>query len=120
MRLLNPSLTVGALIGAPTVREGFPARAQYYAVGALDPLPYADSARLVKIREDHSTRGYPRLEPCPANYRDWKRLSHSFAGPAAWWNLAANLAKLSERNGVSVRHTLKRLGKRTEWHGSIS
>ena len=35
MRLLNPSLTVGALIGAPTVREGFPARAQYYAVGAL-------------------------------------------------------------------------------------
>ena len=36
MRLLNPSLTVGALIGAPTVREGFPARAQYYAVGALD------------------------------------------------------------------------------------
>jgi hypothetical protein len=35
VRLLNPSLTVGALIGAPTVREGFPARAQYYAVGAL-------------------------------------------------------------------------------------
>jgi hypothetical protein len=31
----NRSLTVAALIGAPTVREGLPSRAQYYAFGGL-------------------------------------------------------------------------------------
>ena len=59
----------------------------------LRPLPYADSARLVKIWEDDSTRGYPRMDPAPANYRDWKRLSHSFEAVEAWWDLAANLSQ---------------------------
>jgi predicted permease len=60
----------------------------------LRPLPYADSARLVKIWEDDSTRGYTRMDPSPANYRDWKRLSHSFEGVEAWWDLAANLSQV--------------------------
>ena len=59
----------------------------------LRPLPYADSARLVKIWEDHSPNGYPREDPSPANFRDWQRLSRSFEGVAAWWNLAANLSQ---------------------------
>ncbi len=59
----------------------------------LRPLPYADSDRLVKIWEDDSTRGYPRMDPAPANYRDWKRLSHSFEAVEAWWDLAANLSQ---------------------------
>jgi predicted permease len=59
----------------------------------LRPLPYADSARLVKIWEDDSTRGYPRMDPSPAYYRDWKRLSRSFEGVEAWWDLAANLSQ---------------------------
>jgi predicted permease len=57
------------------------------------PLPYADSARLVKIWEDDSAGGYPRLDPSPAHYRDWKRLSRSFEGVEAWWDLAANLSQ---------------------------
>ena len=60
----------------------------------LRPLPYADSTRLVKIWEDDSTRGYPRMDPAPANYRDWKRLSHSFEGVEAWWDLATNLSQV--------------------------
>jgi predicted permease len=59
----------------------------------LRPLPYADSARLVKIWEDSSPSGYARDDPSPANYRDWQRLSHSFEGVAAWWTLAANLSQ---------------------------
>ena len=59
----------------------------------LRPLPYADSDRLVKIWEDYSAGGYPRFDPSPANYRDWKRLSRSFEGVEAWWDLAANLSQ---------------------------
>jgi predicted permease len=62
----------------------------------LRPLPYVDSARLVKIWEDDSTRGYPRMDPAPANYRDWKRLSHSFEAVEAWWDLAANLSQIGD------------------------
>ena len=28
--------------------------------------------------EDHTSRGYPRMEPSPPNYRDWKRMATSF------------------------------------------
>ena len=59
----------------------------------LRPLPYADADRLVKIWEDNSAGGYPRFDPSPANYRDWKRLSHSFEGVEAWWDLTANLSQ---------------------------
>ena len=59
----------------------------------LRPLPYADSARLVTIWEDQSTRGYSQMDPSPANYRDWKRLSHSFEGVEACWSGAANLSQ---------------------------
>lgn len=59
----------------------------------LRPLPYADSGRLVTIWEDQSTRGYSEMDPSPANYRDWKRLSHSFEGIEAYWTNAANLSQ---------------------------
>ena len=56
------------------------------------PLPYPDSERLVKIWEDDGTRGYPRLEPSPANFRDWQRRARSFEGMAAWITRAVNLS----------------------------
>ena len=37
VRLHTRSLTLGALIGAPTVREGLPSIAQYHTVGDLVP-----------------------------------------------------------------------------------
>ena len=33
------------------------------------------------------------MDPSPAYYRDWKRLSRSFEGVEAWWDLAANLSQ---------------------------
>ena len=48
------------------------------------PLPFADPDRLVRLSEDHSSRGYPRMEPSPQNYRDWKRMATSFVGVEAF------------------------------------
>jgi predicted permease len=42
------------------------------------PLPFADSDRLVRLTEDHTPLGYPRIEPSPPNYRDWQRMQTSF------------------------------------------
>ena len=44
----------------------------------LRPLPFDDPDRLVRITEDHTSIGYPRMEPSPPNYLDWKRLATSF------------------------------------------
>ena len=57
----------------------------------LRPLPFPDADRLVKLYEDQSARGYSRMELSPPNYFDWKRLSTSFAGMAAYTQTAANL-----------------------------
>src|SRR5829696_307396 len=39
----------------------------------LRPLPFADSHRLIKVWEDHTARGYPKLEPSPLNLQEWQR-----------------------------------------------
>ena len=44
----------------------------------LRPLPFVDSDRLVRLTENHTALGYPRIEPSPPNYRDWKRMQTSF------------------------------------------
>ena len=44
----------------------------------LRPLPFVDPERLVRLTEDHTPLGYPRIEPSPPNYRDWKRMQTSF------------------------------------------
>ena len=41
----------------------------------LRPLPFADPDRLVRLTEDHTSIGYPRMEPSPPNYQDWKRMA---------------------------------------------
>jgi predicted permease len=53
------------------------------------PLPFADPERLVKLWE--TTPGYSRMELSPANYRDWKRMSHSFEGMGAFHSVSVNL-----------------------------
>lgn len=58
----------------------------------IRPLPFADPDRLVKLWEDQSPQGYSALEPSPANYRDWKRMSKSFESMAAYRSLEVNLA----------------------------
>jgi len=73
------AIAVAALgIGATTATFSV---ADYVLVRRL-PFPEAD--RLVKLWEDDSFRGYPRLEPSPADYRDWREQSHSFSAMASY------------------------------------
>lgn len=55
------------------------------------PLPFLDADRLVKLYQDQTQRGYPRMEVSPPNYRDWKQQSTSFTGMAAYRSLSVNL-----------------------------
>jgi len=48
------------------------------------PLPFADPDGLVKLSEDHTSLGYPRMEPSPPNYRDWKRMATTFESIEAY------------------------------------
>jgi putative ABC transport system permease protein len=41
-------------------------------------LPFPESHRLVKLWQDHSKRGYGRVEPSPPNFQDWQRQSTRF------------------------------------------
>jgi predicted permease len=45
----------------------------------LRPLPFEEPDRLVRITEDHTSIGYPRMEPSPPNYLDWKRMATSLS-----------------------------------------
>src|SRR5688572_30662885 len=67
----------------------------------LRPLPFADPDHLVKLTEDHTTLGYPRMEPSPANYRDWKRLATSFESVEAYNGDTASLVGSGEPERVA-------------------
>ena len=62
----------------------------------IRPLPFRDSERLVRLWEDQSPQGYPDMEPSPANYRDWKRMSTAFEGMAAFTTISTNLVGAGE------------------------
>jgi len=55
----------------------------------IRPLPYPDSGRLVKIWENLPQ--YSRMEPSPANYRDWRERTKSFESMGAYHTTALNL-----------------------------
>ena len=57
----------------------------------LRPLPFDEPDRLVKVWQEQTARGYPRMEPSPANYRDWKASQPSFPSRAAYHPVSANL-----------------------------
>ena len=83
------------------------------------PLPFPDPGRLVKIWEDQAPRGYSRMEPSPANYRDWKRTATSFAGMAAYTSVALNLAGTGEPEAARWRRGHQRsvsTARRTAGH----
>lgn len=60
----------------------------------IRPLPFADSERLVKLWE--KVPRYSRLEPSPANYRDWSQMSSVFETMAAFQQTSVNLVGQSE------------------------
>ena len=45
----------------------------------IRPLPFEDPDRLLRMSENHTSLGYPRMEPSPPNYRDWKRMATSLS-----------------------------------------
>ena len=66
----------------------------------LRPLPFPQSGRLVKLWQ--TVPGYSRLELSPANYTDWKKMSHSFAAMGAYNRNAANLVGQGEPERVDI------------------
>jgi len=81
-----------ALTAIPVIALGIGATTAAFSITdfvLLRPLPFAEPERLVRVWE--SLPGYPRLEPSPANYRDWRRLGRSFAGMGAAQAISLNL-----------------------------
>jgi putative ABC transport system permease protein len=54
-------------------------------------LPFPEPDRLVKVWEDHSSRGYPDMEPSPPNFLDWQRMNTSFAQLEAYTGGSASI-----------------------------
>jgi predicted permease len=84
-------------IGATTVTFGV---ADHVLVR---PLPFPDADRLVKVYQDQTFRGYPRMEVSPPNFLDWKSTSRSFERLAAYTSQSATLVGVGDPvrlNGV--------------------
>lgn len=62
----------------------------------LRPLPFPDPDRLARLTENHAAQGYPRIEPAPPNYLDWKRMATSFEGIEAFIDDTASLVGTGE------------------------
>ena len=60
------------------------------------PLPFPESHRLVRMWQDQTFRGYPRIELSPANFQDWERLATSVEGMAAYFRQEVNLVGVGE------------------------
>lgn len=73
----------------------------------LRPLPFPDPERLVRVWE--RTPGYGRLELSPANFRDWKEMTTSFAGMAGFNNTAMNLVGREEPRRVEAARVTRDL-----------
>jgi len=66
----------------------------------IRPLPFAEPERLVGLWEEHPVTGCRTCDISPANYRDWKRMSTSFAAMGAYRNLLVNLTGQGEPESV--------------------
>ena len=68
----------------------------------LRPLPFPEPERLVRVWEDQTFRGYHELEVSPANYRDYKTMSHSFESMGAVQGTVLILGDGSEPRRIDV------------------
>jgi putative ABC transport system permease protein len=90
--LRRPSFTF-AVVGVSAL--GVAAATSVFSVAdhvLLRALPYHDSTNLVKLWQDQTAKGYPRMDVSPANYRDWRAMSHSFSSMAAYREISSNLS----------------------------
>lgn len=99
--LRTPGFTVTAILVAAI---GIGATTATFAVAdhvLVRALPFPEPDRLVKVWEDHSSRGYPRMEPSPPNFRDWQRLNTVFETLEAYTGSSGSLIGNGEPVQVS-------------------
>ena len=74
----TPGFTITAIVVAAL---GIGATTATFSVAdhvLLRPLPFPEADRVVRVWEDHSQQGYPRMEPSPPNLLDWQRMTTVF------------------------------------------
>ena len=67
----------------------------------LRPLPFPDADRVVRLWEDHSSLGYPRMEPSPPNFLDWQRMATAFERLEPFTGGSASLVGHGEPEQIS-------------------
>ncbi len=73
----------------------------------LHPLAFPDPDRIVTVWE--APPGYNGLEASPPNYRDWRRMSHSFSAMGAYHSVSAALTGTGtpqELQGIAIHGDL--------------
>jgi putative ABC transport system permease protein len=89
---------VYALVAILTLAVGIGAATTIFSVlnaVVLRPLPYADSGRLVLIR-DASPPRFPEFSVAPGRFIEWQRRNRSFTAMAAFESVTANLTGLGD------------------------
>ena len=78
-------------------------------------LPFPQPDELVKIWEDHTAKGYSRLEPSPPNFLDWRRQQRVFEHLEAYTLSGASMIGRGEARRISgaavTPGTLQMLGR---------
>lgn len=78
-------------------------------------LPFPEPDELVKVWEDHASRGYPRLEPSPPDFLDWRQRSTSFERLEAYTGFGSTMTGRGDAtriNGAFVTAgTMQMLGR---------
>src|SRR5262245_35370987 len=69
----------------------------------LRPLPFHDPDRLAMVWEDTTKIGFPRNNPTPADYADWKAQNRVFENMAAIAGRSFNLTDEGEPEKVEAQ-----------------
>ncbi|HUQ86948.1 MAG TPA: ABC transporter permease, partial [Vicinamibacterales bacterium] len=67
----------------------------------IRPLPFPQSHELMRVWEDHTARGYPKLEPSPLNVLDWQRAATVFEQLEAYAPAGGALTGRGEAQRIS-------------------
>jgi predicted permease len=63
-------------------------------------LPFPEPDEIVKIWEEQTAKGYPRMEPSPPNFQDWRRQQRVFEYLEAYFQSGASMTGRGEARRV--------------------